>query len=1233
MSINPNRQEIVQDTDIIKMAKTDPKRDMRKMFEIYLANNPAIPQKKSSELEIRFKAPKGRRLTKTDYDNVIQHLYASGFTTSNPKGLHILRIQKQYLDPKKGITKLSNIRAEIVGVDLIQEYCRTNSIQKLLNMPSTMSAFSEKIKFTQKTPVIDAQQKVLMPVNFNDYNFRVGYQFEQEFGPRSELIRDMIESKNWADSKKVFRHLNRVKFEHPDLPVIADISIVRGSHTTGDVPIPEYTIQEAGVFENAVTYEIELELVNSRVTTYNTIDKLLAGVRKAIRIILSALQGSNYPIPNTEQADVLKSYLKILHGEKYDAENHHVRPRDFIGPNSVSLLMENILPIELSSKSNIPNIREHFSVTDKADGERKLMYIHDNGHIYFINTNMNVQFTGALTPEKKIYGSILDGEHIKYDKNGKFINLFAVFDIYYLKKRSLREYPFIDSGEEKEGQPAAKNFRITFMNACVKIMNPKSVTDSKSDDGDKEVEGCHLRVSCKEFYPTTPKSSIFDNCALILTKMRDNLFEYNTDGLIFTHMAYGVGGNEYGKPGKLQKTTWEYSFKWKPPHFNTIDFLVRVQKDKSDRDKVYTIFKDGMLMDKDQNALMYKKLILHCGFDEKIHGYLNPFQDIISGNIPTHQNYMEEVDENTYKARPFIPNNPFDENASICNIEIKKDGNGQSYMTTEDGDYFQENMIVEFKYDLSLTGGWRWVPIRVRHDKTSQLMHGHHNFGNDYTTANNNWKSIHNPVTEEIISTGNGWTEPDDEVYYNRKSLETNTRALRDFHNLYVKKRLITGVANPNEILIDMSVGKAGDLHKWQSAKLKFVLGIDISKDNIMNNNDGACARYLREAKKYPHIFGALFLNGNSALNIRNGQAFTTYKEQKIIRSVFGEGAQVRKELGDGVYKYHGIAQDGFHICSCQFTLHYFFENASTLHNFIRNVAECTRIGGTFIGTCFDGKSVFQLLANKEEGDGITIMRDGKKMFQIVKLYNQTGFPDDEESLGYPINVYQESINNVFREYLVNFEYFKTMMSNYGFELITKEEAVKIGLPGATGMFESLYYDMQEELKRNPNTNFKDAGFMSEDEKTISFLNRYFVFRKLRHVATKNVTQILGLEKEEIQEEGIEGITKKIVSKKVEIPQEKVEKKPEKKVIRFIRKIEHPKITINVYDPVVESSAVQKEAEEIVKPIQPVDLEKVDLEKAVEIVSIPEPEEMESTIKLAPPKPEKKTIRIRKPKA
>ncbi len=98
-------------------------------------------------------------------------------------------------------------------------------------------------------------------------------------------------------------------------------------------------------------------------------------------------------------------------------KNRRIRPSDFIGPSSISLEVANIIPVD--SDSNIPNINNKYTVTEKADGLRKLLYVSKIGKIYLINTNMNIQFTGMVTKHRKMYNSIVDGEHVLYDKVGK----------------------------------------------------------------------------------------------------------------------------------------------------------------------------------------------------------------------------------------------------------------------------------------------------------------------------------------------------------------------------------------------------------------------------------------------------------------------------------------------------------------------------------------------------------------------------------------------------------------------------------------------------------------------------------------------------------------------------------------------------------------------------------------------------------------------------------------------
>jgi hypothetical protein len=1124
------------------------KEEFHRIASLYLESNPLLStNNKTSELEVRFGTnPRIKKpITKTNYDNVIKQLYSCGFKTENNNGNQMLRIQNEYTDPRTGQTKMSNIRAEIVGTDLIQHYCETNDIQKLVNMPSNVF---NKIKFTRKSFPKDKQDKFIQKLDMEDFNFRVSFQEEQDFNIHSNIARNIMSK--WVDSKKIFRSLNRVRFYHETYPIFADLTIVKSSKVNNRVPIPQYNIQDAGVFTNIEHYEIELEVDNARVgsgTEFDNAEKLLAELRKVIRIVLSGIQDTKYPVSYSEQDEVMKTYMEMLHGEEY--EYKRVLPKHFVGPSSYTLQLSNI--IKSDTENSHKTILKDYTVTDKADGERRLLYVHNNGKIYMIDTNMRVIFTGSKTTKTPLFNSLIDGEFIKYDKNRQIVNLYAAFDMYYINGKSVRHHPFMMRNEQESSGKSRMNLLVTYVEELDAISILDKAQDNEVKPKNKSVKS-GIRIQVKEFEHSTDEKTIFKACSNILSKVKDDNYEYETDGLIFTPAFYPVGADsEEEEPSSVFKTTWNSSFKWKPPQFNTIDFLVSVEKTETGRDKVSNIYQDGISMDANTNIIQYKTLTLRCGYDERKHGFLNPCQDILNDNL--HNSY--DVDSNDdYKPVPFVPTHPYDENAHVCNVILKKQGDN-SVLLSEEGEYFEEDMIVEFKYVQENKDGWKWVPLRVRYDKTAELKAGLKNYGNAYHVANSNWRSIHHPITEEMIGTGENIPEyvEENDVYYSRSHEQTSTQGLRDFHNLVVKRSLITGVSNRGDTLIDYAVGKAGDLSKWSKSKLKFVFGVDISRDNIYNRIDGACARYLNLMKKYKNSkMRAMFLRGTSGANIRNGSAFETDKDKQIAKAIFGNGPKDSQLLGKGVYNQYGIGEQGFQISSCQFAMHYFFENKDTLYEFVRNLSECTKVDGYFIGTCYDGRTVFNMLKNKEEGESIPIMKDGRKIYEITKMYNKTGFPDDEQSLGYNISIYQESINKTFVEYLVNFDYFIREMENYGFVIVPTEDATHINLPSGTGMFSDLFKQMEDEIEKNPNMK-NDVGqalYMTPEEKRISFMNRYFVFKKVRNVNMTNKekvntemihTQIEELESEEIENKQTKSATKE--TKNVEEPKATVQPK------------------------------------------------------------------------------------------
>jgi hypothetical protein len=1081
--------------------RTAPQIQFDNLVKTYYDAAPYSYNKSTPELEVRFGTRGVKPLTKNNYDNVIKKLKSLGFSCYDENGYYSLRVQNEFLDNNTGKFKLSSIRAEINGLSNIQKYCRTNNINEAIK--------NNAVKFTKKTPVFNNKEMIL-PVNFDEYNFRVSYQNEESMMPNKGATYFMIN--NWKNSKKTFRYLNRVSFTHDDYPISVDISITKSSERNKTY----YTTEDSDIFSKPETYEMELEVVNSRIgpgTKFKNYTSILQSLRKGIKFVLSGLQGTNYPVSYPEQANVIASYMRLLYKDKYDPKKW-VNSSNFIGPNPVTLQRSNIG--EIDENSNVPNIRSNCVVTDKADGDRHLLYINEVGKIYLINTSMDVIFTGAKTFNEENFSSLLDGELIHHDKNGNFINLYAAFDIYYLKTTDVRAQPFMPMEKDKK----LNNSRHYLLQNLVESLEAVSIEHQKTESGsitDMYKKGAELispiRIESKTFYQENPKQSIFLACNIILEKVEQQLFEYVTDGLIFTPAFFGVGADKIGEASVLARVTWKYSFKWKPPKYNTIDFLVTTIKGPTGTDLVKTIFEDGTNTQMDVQLNEYKTIQLRCTFIESKHGFINPCQDVIDDKLPEYKS-SEDRSDNQGKPVQFYPTEPYDPEAGICNILLRKDDSNVNKMFTDESEVFEDNTIVEFAYDMEREKGWRWVPLRVRYDKTSEMLKTNKNFGNAYNVADDNWKSIHYPITEEMIRSGLNIPNlsVNKDVYYNETSGKFKTQAMKNFHNLYVKKLLIKSVSKRGDTLIDYACGKAGDLPKWISSQLSFVFGIDISKDNLENKLNGACVRFLNSRKENKQMPYALFVNGNSAYNIKNGSAMLNDKAIQITKAVFGVGPSESDKIGRGVARQYGIGTDGFNVSSCQFAMHYFFENPDTLQGFLRNLSECTKLGGYFIGTAYDGQTIFNVLSKTPPGKSVQIVDDGKKIWEIVKSYTSDKFEDNSSSIGYKIEVFQESINQLISEYLINFDYFDRVMNSYGFTVIDADEAKLLGLPKGSGLFSELFLGMMSEIKKNKfkAADFRDAPNMTVFEKNISFLNRYFVYKKIRHVNTEKVQIELG---------------------------------------------------------------------------------------------------------------------------
>ena len=505
-------------------------------------------------------------------------------------------------------------------------------------------------------------------------------------------------------------------------------------------------------------------------------------------------------------------------------------------------------------------------------------------------------------------------------------------------------------------------------------------------------------------------------------------FEYNVDGLIYI---------PYRESYPIKAGTWDKLLKWKPERLNSFDFLVKVEKDEKGQEirSPFTIYgKDGTT-----KVTQYKTLVLYVGK----HG-------------PNRK----------YGPSEFNPLNQNSETAKKINhAKIELDENQKMLakdLNTNQVTEILDDTIVEFIYDKE-GKMFKWKPLRVRHDKTDRYHSGEMIFGNHDKTANDIWRNVNYPVTIAMLTTG---VVPEDLVteekpYYACQEYDSNKRLpFQNFHNLFVKRDLIKEVApKTGGRLLDLACGKSGDLPKWTNAGYKKVISFDVNKPCI----DYARNYYesYQNNKKKPEV---VYIWGDTSQLV--------FPDQDTALS--GEGKNLIKNEIPSKYS--------FDVVSCQFCIHYYFENEIKLRALLQNVSDNLKIGGYFIGTSFDGKRVVEALKGKKLLEGKS--EDGRVIWKIEKLYTDkmAMFNSPKSQFGRNIKVYVSSIDSSHEESLVNYKYFTQICKEYGLEKVKVEE------------FGALYNQLEKQK-----SNQAKASQMSDVEKEFSFLNNIFIYQKKKH--------------------------------------------------------------------------------------------------------------------------------------
>lgn len=208
---------------------------------------------------------------------------------------------------------------------------------------------------------------------------------------------------------------------------------------------------------------------------------------------------------------------------------------------------------------------------------------------------------------------------------------------------------------------------------------------------------------------------------------------------------------------------------------------------------------------------------------------------------------------------------------------------------------------------------------------------------------------------------------------------------LRKYHNS-VKRDLYNRYTLPNDTVLEIGVGKGGDLGKIKETGATKIIGVDVHQESL----DEAARR-------------------TSSMSLAPLMDVQFYQ-----RDLRAPGTTI-PELEE------------VDIAVANFSFHYFFESDSTFINAMTFINGYLKIGGIFMGTLFDGDSIESYSPNFFEKD-----------FKLTRLD-----PESNETFGnrllveyFDKDLSGAQIYSPGTEYIVKFDRFVQMMWGLGYTLV-----------------------------------------------------------------------------------------------------------------------------------------------------------------------------------------------------
>ena len=711
----------------------------------------------------------------------------------------------------------------------------------------------------------------------------------------------------------IYRFKNRIRYriyEDKFVTLYVDASIVKINNTIQNIS------------DKARHYEVELEV------EINKYDKsIITSIEKSIYKLLQLSNYNENIISITETNQIIESYCKLLN----------------INMNNNKLFYS--MPLKSLTLQDCINGFDNYNITDKADGERMLIYIY-NSTLYGITKTFNI-VTFDIEYNKKVISSynntIIDGEYI-YDINHKK-HIFLAFDILVNSGKNCMQMLLYNRLEQLY-EIETKLFNInSIFDKSKKITKLEEALKYYDNTIDNYINILNNRIEktkascvfkCKYFINlfNINKSEIYNYIVLINNKYNTmNNYPYTLDGVILNSII-----DIYSNKVELIKNL---NIKWKPENLNTIDFYLNIKKNKMDMSDVIVF--DGTISEDAQYKIGY----LHVGNKRK-DGNNKEEPVLFKKNLQKH----------------------------LINLVLDKDG----LMRDINGDIVLDNTVIECSYNFAndIDEAFRWSVLKTRYDKTENVQKYGINYGNYKDIADNIWKSMENPVTKQDIENLSNFQnykivlhnlmvlhevkikkeDSNDVAYYQKNT--NDGKSLRSFHN-WIKSLLINNYCSNQEYLVckkdcnknkktvlDIGCGRGGDLLKFISADVGFVIGMDKDISGLDSLN-GVKDRYNKLKSKMKNIPEMEFIHGDFT------QIFTVKEQNKSTNSTSKDNDRL-------IRKYINKYKTKFDVLNIQFVFHYLFNSEPEFNSVCNNINNVLNVGGYLLMTCFDGDTIKNLL-------------------------------------------------------------------------------------------------------------------------------------------------------------------------------------------------------------------------------------------------------------------------------